>query len=197
MLYDRKVTKEETSLLQVAFKRIFDNLDLNELNNYLLKKYFLMKMVMSISESYTYMCENKQLLEALYNDKVWYDLDKMLKHSIPFRNDWTSALYFTYNGTKFKLLKWNDKPLELTTIDKNLYYNDSIIDTKFIKDFINSKRGLTKEDLYEFKNLFLEKLNEKINLSRIKGAEKEEEEKIKKEAFDKTKESINDFIKEL
>lgn len=197
MLYDRKITKEETSLLQEAFKRIFDNLDLGELNNYLLKKYFLMKMVMSISESYTYMCENKQLLEALYNNKVWYDLDKMLKRSIPFRNDWTSALYFTYNGTKFKLLKWKNEPLELTVIDKNLYYNDSIIDTKFIKDFINSERGLTKEDLYEFKNIFLEKLNEKINLSRIKGAEKEEEEKIKKEAFDKTKESINDFIKEL
>lgn len=197
MLYDRKITKEETSLLQEAFKRIFDNLDLGELNNYLLKKYFLMKMVMSISESYTYMCENKQLLEALYNNKVWYDLDKMLKRSIPFRNDWTSALYFTYNGTKFKLLKWKKEPLELTVIDKNLYYNDSIIDTKFIKDFINSERGLTKEDLYEFKNIFLEKLNEKINLSRIKGTEKEEEEKIKKEAFDKTKESINDFIKEL
>ena len=74
MLYDRELTEEEYKKIQNTFKKVFNEIKIEELEDYDLRRYLIMKILISISDDYSFDSTNRLLLSAMYGD-FWTDLE--------------------------------------------------------------------------------------------------------------------------
>ena len=196
MLYDRELTEEEYKKIQNTFKKVFNEIKIEELEDYDLRRYLIMKILISISDDYSFDSTNRLLLSAMYG-AFWTDLEGLIKNIFPFKKQYHCQLWISYKGYKFRLLRYTDKKLEFNIQENLLSYEESCIGINFLINFINSNKPISKDELYEIKSLILDKMEEKINLFRIKKTEKEEIKRIKEENNEESKKNAKEFLKKL
>ena len=196
MLYDRELTEEEYKKIQNTFKKVFNEIKIEELEDYDLRRYLIMKILISISDDYSFDSTNRLLLSAMYGD-FWTDLEGLIKNILPFKKQYHCQLWISYKGYKFRLLRYTDKKLEFNIQENLLSYEESCIGINFLINFINSNKPISKDELYEIKSLILDKMEEKINLFGIKKTEKEEIKRIKEENNEESKKNAKEFLKKL
>ena len=180
---------EKNKIMKYYFAEELEKIDLNKLNIKEIKILYIIKLLISISEDFSYMTYIRN------EEKITLDeLKKHIKLYLLLPKGKYNGIEVIYKKEKFIFYRDDSlQDLRLEISDEILKVSERKISITSLDDFLNSNKKYNKQELENMKKILIKEFESKIKLIKKRKIEEENKSKIEYEQ----KELLENIIKKI